>query len=161
MTGSHLTKLDQGIQILQLQNDQKFLFYSSLFSEYFHLYLRKSAAESPPFQYTASHMSDWIEFFKAYSLISFRGHSQNFQKCEFIASICSSSVSSRFPQGNYPEIISLSNNINFLHEISSMTMNSTQCSAANGLYIICKCKTESNWDFENKLILLVPTDLCY
>ena len=43
-----IIKIDQGIQILQMKKSQKFLSFSLLFSECFHLYLRKpTAAKSP------------------------------------------------------------------------------------------------------------------
>ena len=48
----HLSKLDQSIHILQLKKDQKFLLFSSLFSECFHLYVRKSTAANPLFTCT-------------------------------------------------------------------------------------------------------------
>ena len=47
-------KVDQGIQILQLKKDQKFLLFSLLFSKCFYQYLRKPAAA--PFWCVASHM---------------------------------------------------------------------------------------------------------
>ena len=43
-------KIDQGIQILQLKNDQKFLLISLLFSECLHLYPKKTHNNKvPPF----------------------------------------------------------------------------------------------------------------
>ena len=49
----HLSKFDQGIQILQLKKGQKFLLFCLLFSKCFHLYLSPQP-QSPPFDVLAA-----------------------------------------------------------------------------------------------------------